>query len=238
MVTVGAFVAAAGWNMSDEPRLVTMLTERELALPARSVPAGEDPGVQLWIRYQGREDPLDSRNWLSASRLREIGFALHVPAGSPQAIDAYDHVPPRLAWVVFEHDGPQWREIERQRAMHTSEPDPLRPRSGWMDSRLVPVDAGVDLNALQIRYPTGHLILRGVIGLSYVRDEQRGPLLYGRLREVVPQRVAVPYQFRRLLDGMRESPPGSVTEPRYDVELALGSLGMPYVRALRSRAER
>ncbi len=233
MLTVAAFVGAAGYNTSGEPHIVITLTERELALVNRAVSPGDDPGVQLLITYESRYEPLDSRNWLPESRLREIGFALQVTAGSPQAVHAYDHVPTRLAWVVFEYDGPQWRDIERRRAMRAA--DAGARRFTAMHSRLVPVDAGLDFDTLRQRYPTGHLILRAIIGISYVRDETTGPLIYGRLVDVVPQKVAVPYQFRELLKQLSEQRGSSTTEPRYDGELAVGELGLPYVRALRLR---
>jgi hypothetical protein len=232
MLAVAGFVAAAGWNMSGEPRLVITLTERELQLPVRVVPPGDDPGLQLRLTYEGRYDPLDSRNWLPESRLREIGFALHIPVGAPQAGHTYDHVPARMAWVVFEHDGPQWREIERRRQLRESASGP--PRFPHMQSRLVPVDAGADFDALRARYPS-HLIMRGIIGLTYVRPENGGPLLHGVLREIVPQQVAVPQAMKGLFEALASPREGAVTEPRYDAELAIGELGLPYLRSVRLR---
>jgi hypothetical protein len=230
MLTVAGYVAAAGWNGSGEPRLIITLTEREL--PMVELPrSDEDPGLQLQFAYERRYDPLDARNWLTEQRLREIGFALYVPVGSPQAVDAYDHVPARLAWVVFEYDGPLWREIERRRAVTETEAGPARIPP--LTSRLVPVDAGVDFDALRVRYPSGHLILRAEIGLSYVTTEGGGRVLRGTLRDVVPRRVAVPTRMRAVVDA-RGARAG---EPRYEVDLALGTLGLPYVRALRARGE-
>jgi hypothetical protein len=235
MIAVAGFVAAAGWNRSGEPQLVITLTERELALPYRAVPPGDDPGLSLGIAYEARYDPLDSRNWLPEARLREIGFPFHVPVGAPQAVDAYDSVPPRLAWVVFEHDGPQWRDLERRRELLAAE----RPANGMvrrtMTSRLVPVDAGADFDALRRRYPSGHLIMRAVIGLTYVGAPDGGPMVHGVLRELVPHRVAVPHQFKPLFEGLTSPIQSGATEPRYEAELALGALGLPYIRAVRLR---
>jgi hypothetical protein len=229
MLVVATFVGVAGWNRSGEPRLAMMLTERELQLPHAPRAPGDDPGLRLRIVYEGRYDPLDARNWLPEPKLREIGFPLDVPVGAPQAADVYDRVPPRVAWVVFEFDGPQWREIERRRALRP--PDRFPPPA--QQSRLVPVDAGLDFDTLRIRYPSGHLILRGVIGMAYLAPKDGGPLVYGTLRDVVPGGVAVPSQLRHVVDGLMAPPPGAPTLPRYEVELAVGSLGFPYVRALR-----
>jgi hypothetical protein len=231
LVTVAAFIGAAGWNQSGAPDLVVVLTERELPLAYVNAAPGDEPGARLRIAYQSRHDPLDARNWLPESRLRQIGFPFNVPVASPPAADAYDRVPPRVAWVVFEYDGPQWRDIERRRAIT----DPGVMPVTAMPSRLVPVDAGPDFDLLRTRYPDGHLIVRGVIGLAYVSAERGGPMLHGVLRDVVPPAVAVPFAFRETVAGLAETASGAV-EPRYEVELAVGSLGLPYVRALRPLA--
>ena len=231
MLAVAAFVGAAGWNASGEPRLEITLTERELQLPAQAGAPGDDPGVRLRIAYETRGDPLDTFNWLPESRLREIGFPFHVPVGAPQAAETYDHVPARLAWVAFEYDGPQWRDIDRRRALR-SDNRPERPPS-VLQSRLVPVDAAADFDQLRRRYTSGHLIMRGVIGLFYVSPQNGGPLVHGTLREVVPHTVAVPHEFHTLLRDLRPLPVSGATEPRYEVDVAVGKLGLPYVRAVR-----
>jgi hypothetical protein len=229
LVTVMAFLGAAGWNRRGEPQLTIVLTERELPLAHANAAPGDDPGARLRIAYQARHDPLDTRNWLPESRLRALGFPFNVPPGAPQAVDAYDRVPPRLAWVVFEYDGPQWRDIERRRALV----EPSAVPAGVIHSRLVPVDVGLDLQVLRGRYPTGHLILRGVIGLSYLSAQQGGPLLHGHLRAVVPSAVAVPYELRAVLAGLEPAARGGSAEPRYEGDLVVGTLGLPYLRALR-----
>jgi hypothetical protein len=232
LATVAAFIGAAGWNQSGDPYLVVVLTERELPLARVNAAPGDEPGARLRIAYQPRHDPLDARNWLPESRLRQIGFPFNVPVASPQAVDAYDRVPPRVAWVVFEYDGPQWRDIARRRAVAAPGAEAVPP----MASRLVPVDAGPDFDLLRTRYPAGHLIVRGVIGLSYVSPARGGPMLHGVLRDVVPPAVAVPYAFRETIAGLAATAEVGAVEPRYEVELAVGSLGLPYVRALRPLA--
>lgn len=229
MLAVAGFVATAGWNSAEEPRQVITVTEQELALPYRAATADNDPTLSLLLQFEGRYDPLESRNWLPEARLRELGFALHIPAGSPQAVSTYDRVPPRVAWVVLEYDGPVGREIQRRRELRT---EYTRVPSG-RTSRLVPVDAGLDYQQLHARYPMGHLIMRGVIGLNYLPADGGGPLVYGTLREVVPTRVAVPYPFRSLLRPLTAGTREPSAKPRYEADLAIGSLGLPYLRALR-----
>ena len=229
LVTVAAFVGAAGWNRSGAPALAIVLTERELPLARANAAPGDDPGARLRLAFESRHDPLDARNWLPESRLREIGFPFNVPVASPQAPDAYRRVPPRVAWVVFEYDGPQSRDIARRRELAETPTLPLP----IMPSRLVPVDAGLDFDRLLARYSSGHLIVRGVIGLSYVSAANGGPMLHGVLREVVPSVIAVPYASRGVVEGLSPTAESGAVEPRYEAELAIGSLGWPYVRSLR-----
>jgi len=238
LVLVASLIGLSGWNRSGDPRLALTLTERELSLPWNPSPApDEDPGLQLRIEIERRSDPLDARTWLTDERLRAIGFALNVPPGAPEAEETYQRMPPRLAWVAFEYGGSTWREVERRRAMR-------RESEGWRPAmeatRLVPVDVAVDFDALQVRYPTGHLILRAVIAVSFRGAQEGGPLVYGNVRELVPGAVTVPRHLRPVLDGL--SPPTyarsssgeqPVIGPRYDVELAIGRLGIPYLRAIR-----
>ena len=230
MLAVVSLVGAAQWNRSGEPRLTITLTERELPLIAVPPSAtGEDPGVRLRIAFEYRLEPLDARNWLPESRLREVGYFFNVPIGSPDAADEYDNVPPRVAWIAFELDGPAWREIERRRGLTPEEPRHFP----YARPRLVPVDAAADFETLRGRYPTGHLIVRGVIRLGFVGPERGGPLVYGMLREVVPANIAVPAHLRSVFDGLPDSGPGPEVTPRYEAEVAIGSLGLPYLRSAR-----
>jgi hypothetical protein len=231
MFAVVAYVGAASWNRSAEPGLTITVTERELPIQVTPATPGDDPGVFLQIAYEGRHDPLDARNWLPESRLREMGFALNVPAGEPRAADAYDKVPPRMAWVALEYDGPAWRDSERRRALSAEQ----YPRHGrFVLSRLVPVDAAADFETLQRRYPSGHLIVRALIGVVYLPAINGGPLIYGALRDIVPQTIAVPARLRGVFDKLQPHAENTEFRPRYEAEIAVGRLGLVYLRSARS----
>jgi hypothetical protein len=236
MIVVAAFVAAAGWNRSGEPRSSITLTERELSLPwMREIAPGDDPGLQLRLEMTHRSEPLDARNWLPETRLRALGFPLNIPLGDPAAEETYRDVPARLAWVALEYDGPVWRDIERRAALRAGA-DRVGPHS-----RLVPVDAALDAATLHIKYPTGHLIVRAVIALSYVDARNGGPLVYGWVRSLVPSTVTVPKHLRSIVDDLTraevraERTAGQEVElaPRYEADLAVGRLGLPYIKELR-----
>lgn len=230
LLVVVIFIALAGYNRSGEPMVRITLTERELYLSYAGESEDRDPGMELHVAYVGRAEPLESRNWLTDDRLRSIGFNLSVLPTAPAAEETYTRALPRVAWVAFEYDGPTWREIERRRQLR--EPPPAAARADAPEpSRLVPVDVARDLETLARRYPQGHLIMRASIGLHYLRPEQKGPLVYGVVRHLIPSSVHVPQEYRELVASLSKER----TRARYEVDLAMGRLGIPYVTGLRAR---
>lgn len=234
LAVVVAYVGAAGWNRGG-PRRVITLTERELGIPWRG--PGDDATLVLRLQTQGRDEPLDARNWLTQDRLRELGFAVDFPVGNAEAADRYNRALPRLAWIAYEYAGAAWEDIARQ--PQGSTPPSLRPGAGAVEpSRLVPVDAAADAEPLRARYPQ-HLIVRGVIDLVFV-GAPKGPMIYGRVREIVPPEITVPAGLRAELSKLRphalvaQRPEEATPEPpRYEVDIAVGRLGVPYVVAVR-----
>jgi hypothetical protein len=226
LLTVVAFITLSGWNRSAPARQQITLSERELRL-WNTVPSsnGDDSGVQLHIEIQRRDDPLDARNWLTEERLRALGFSFDVAPGAPEAQRAYLRALPRIAWVAFELNGPAWREIERRLALRPDAPE----RHGTMiePSRLVPVDASLDVDTLVARYPKDHLVVRASIELDFLPPANKGPLVFGRIRNVIPSAVTVPREF-----GDRFLPRGARPPSHYGVELAIGRLGIPYVTGI------
>jgi hypothetical protein len=222
---VVSLLALASWNRSDAPRLRITLSERELPASVPTPNSGDDRGAQLRVAFQNRTDALDARNWLTEERLRALGFALDVMPGAPEAMSTYSRALPRVAWVAFEFNGNAWRELERRRVLESTRSEaPERHFMTTAGSRLVPVDASSDLETLLARYPSGHLILRAVIALGYVPPSRSGPLVYGWIRELIPPGITVPRELR-----------GRLTGGLYDVDLALGRLGIPYVTDIRVR---
>jgi hypothetical protein len=224
LLVVVTLIGINGANRSGEPHLRLTMSERELPL-AGSAPA-DKRGPRLYIDYVDRYDALDARNWLSEERLRAIGFVFDVMPGAPEAADTYRRLLPKIAWVAFEYDGPAWRDIARRQA--------LKNKQEYVDrlSRLVPIDASVDRDALVSRYPTGHLVLRASIRIDYVAaDQPGGPVFYGRIDSLIPPEMSVPIELR---DRLATLPPRAEHRaPRYDVDVALGRLGIPYITDIR-----
>jgi hypothetical protein len=224
ILSVVALIGVYGWNRSREPRLRITLTEREL--PVMWSNPNDERGTQVRVEFERRVDPLDARNWLTESRLRAMGFAFDVMPGAPEADDTYNRALPRIAWVAFDYDGAAWRDIARIRALMPRISEPPRSEAS---SRLVPVDADRDLDVLVARYPSGHLILRAAIDLRYIGPAEKGPLVYGYIRHLIPDRMTVP---RALADRLRDLPTRDAA-PRYEVDVVLGRLGIPYVTDVR-----
>ena len=222
LVVVCAFVAVSGWNRSGESLQIITLTERELTLP-QTKPEEDDPGIQLRISYSSRSDAIESRNWLTDERLRALGFAMQIPVGAPEAKAYYRRAMRRVGWVVLEYGGSVWQEMERRRA--------LLPEHKQMEfvSRLVAIDSGPEYEPLLARYPTGHLILRAIFGLSY--HEQTGPVIHGYIEQLVPNSITVPARWRNQVEDLTRR--DVVDSPRYEVEVAVGRLGIPHVKDLR-----
>ena len=219
LLLVVAFVALAGWNRTAEPAVRLTLTERELPRSgARS--SGDDPGLQLRFAFESRSEPLDSRNWLTDDRLMDLGFPLDVLPTAPNAARLFNHALPRLGWVVFEYNGELARDLERRRAM-----DPTRPRLDHETrSRLVAVDAGGSFDALLKRYPADHLILRAAFRLGYVGPENKGPIVYAYISQLIPASVTVPRDLRPQIEHGE----------RYEVDLGVGRWGIPFIIGARA----
>ena len=132
--------------------------------------------------------------------------------------------------MAFELNGPAWRDIERRLALQPQMPE-RHFASEW--SRLVPVDASLDFDALLTRYPQDHLILRASIGLGFVPAQNKGPLVYGRIRNVIPSAVTVPHELSEQL-----LPRGARVPPHYDIEMAVGRLGIPFVTGISNVRQR
>jgi hypothetical protein len=77
--------------------------------------------------------------------------------------------------------------------------------------------------------------MRGLVGLVYLPASNGGPLLYGALRDIVPQTIAVPKRLRSVFDALpaRDEVPDGEFQPRYEAEIAIGRLGLPYLHSAR-----
>jgi hypothetical protein len=246
LASVFGLLGTAAWNRRDPVQRIT-LTERELELPWTWENGRDDDDAELRLRFawQQRANPQDARTWLTSDRLRELGFTVGVPAGAPEAEHVYGRALPRIGWVVFEVDGPAWQTIDRRRAMRPLAQDRYSYQPAG-PSRMVPIDAGVDLTALSNRHGgAGVVVMPAVVQMRYENHPAQGPVVWAWIAQLVSNSVSVPLHLRPRLAGLprlsRAMPPAwkegdplpEPSPPRYEVDLAIGRLGAPWIEDVR-----
>ena len=222
VVTNLALLAAAGWNRRGEPLAELSLTERELAMPAARQDEGSGlelsfvttqraPGVlRRTARWKHYDLPSVDFGWLDRAKLLELGFRIDLDPTHPDAAEHYANSMPRRTYVVVEYDGDAWnrwiddREERVRNLRHEVEEGGAEPSAladaeavltfdRTMRSRLFPVDAGSDSDALRRRYGDRrrHAVLAGVLRPKVVRPESGEPTLTGELLGLAVSRVTV-----------------------------------------------
>jgi len=264
LLTNVALLAAAGWNRRGEPICELSLTERELALPGARLDEGtglelslvmthQAPGVvrraARWKRY---ELPPVEYGWLDRAKLLELGFRIDLDADHPDAEHHYSHAMPRRAYVVLEHDGEAWNrwiagreeqveQLRREVADGTKAEETLVNAEALlaidltMRSRLFPVDAGLDAEALRRRYSdrSRHAIISGLIRLDVIQDQDETPVLTGDVFRLVVNRVQVSHTLRRPIEDLLPEESWSEVEAREREE---AESGWPFPSPPRYRA--
>ena len=272
-----ALLLAAGANRRGTPQVELTLSEREFALPAVRQDEGriltlsirmthQPPGVLRRLAARRHyELPAVEFDWLDRAKLRELGFAVELDPDDAEAAEQYGRSTPRRVYLVLEHDGETWRrwiesreeqveKVRREVAAGLREPVALADAEAvlamdrTMRSRLFPVDAGMDADALGRRYGEGSfLILAGLVRPRIVSnsEEEPGPVLTGDIMGLVADGVHVPGSLRPPLEDFlsdetwrelearerREAERGWLppTSPRYRAVLALGQRYEPWL---------
>jgi len=276
VVTNLVILAAAGWNRSGEPEAELSLTEREVAMPATRqdedtglelslLMTHEPPGVvrrtARWRRY---ELPSVNYDWLDRAKLLELGFRVDLDPTHPDAAERYSQAMARDVYFVVEYEGEAWnrwisgrdeqvRKLRRNVEEGTAESKALTDAEAalafdrTMRSRLFPIDAGVDADALQRRYGDRrrYAVLAGLLRPKIVQPESGAPTLSGDVLGLVVSRLYVPRQLRRHLEAFlpeetweevearerraAESGWPVPTQPRYRATLAVGRRHEPWL---------
>jgi len=278
VVTNLSILVAVGWNRQGEPQATLSLTERELALPAArqdertglelSLRTTHEPPRLVrrtanWRRY---ELPSVDWDWLDRAKLLELGFRLDLEASHPDAAEHYSQAMPRRAYVVVEYDGEAWdrwilgreeqvRQLRREVDDGNAVPSALADVEALLDidrtmrSRLFPVDAGSDVDALRHRYGDrrDHAVVAGLLRPKVVESES-GPTLSGEVLGLVVNRIHVSRELGSPIEGFlpqetweevqareqTEAKSGwpSPTPPRYRATLAIGRRHEPWLVSL------
>ncbi len=270
-----ALLAAAGWNRRAPQTAELALTERELALPEARLdestrlelslmmthqPPGALRRAARWKRY---DLPSVEYDWLDRAKLVELGSRIDLDPEHPDAADHYSHAMPRRVYLVLEHDGQAWtrwiagreeqvrqlrREVGEGRADSRSlvDAEAVLVVDRAMRSRLYPVDAGLDADALQRRYGDDPrcAIFVGIVRPKIHRQRDEAPVLTGEIFGLEVSSVHVPHVFRASLADLlpdetwteiekrerREAESGwpALATPRYRAVLAVGRRHEPW----------
>jgi hypothetical protein len=197
-----------------------VLSSREVLLSLRN---DDDSAARISLIWH--RGPFEGDTWFGREKLRELGFDVSVDPQSPDAERHYRLALPRRAFVAFELDGPAWQawlaEQERQDASAA-----LRDEFRRTWSRLVPVDAARDADALMARYSDArtHLIAAAVVQLSRIAPPRETPFLSGIVANIDPVRIRVPRDL-----ASRFPPQESRAALGYSVSLRYGRRWEPFV---------
>ncbi len=229
LVVNAVILGAAAYNRRGEPLLLT-LTERELALPEfredegsglflsfRSF--GQAPrGVDRVAWRRGYELPPVEYPWLDERKMRALGLRLDTGAGGPVDESRRTTARARRALVALEVDGEGWsrlmaaredrvaglrKDVEAGRAAAemSSDAEVLLELDRAMRSRLVPIDADQDREALRRRHEDRHDLVVVEALVDAVRDATGlcGPVWRGRVTYLLLADVRVPADLRHAL---------------------------------------
>ncbi len=269
VVTNLVVVAAAVWNRGGAPRGAVVLTERELALPEgiRDERSGvslelvlthEAPDrVERVARWRRFDLPEVEYGWCDRGKLGELGFRTALDPSDPKAGEYYGRQLLRPVWLVLEYDGDAWARwlAERQASVEAmrrgveagtgdrgalADAEALLALDRTMRSRLFPIDAGLDAEALSRRYGDSgrRLIVRGLIRAEIVPTEDATPRVLGKVGGPIVRWIHVPRELAGPIEPLfpnetfrdvaererREAAEGwpEPAPPRYRAELAVG----------------
>jgi hypothetical protein len=249
-------LGAAARNRRGEHLSELTLTERELAVP--EFHEDEGSGLVLTLKFASeapqsvqrrawrrRDDlPAVEYDWLDQAKLEALGFR----------IDTDRNAGDRVAFIVLELDGESWtrwltaREERLRKSLSQGDADALLALDRTMRSRLVPIDAGLDEQALRSRYAdrARYLIVEGLV--RALRDADGTGTWRGRVARLSVSRIRVPREltaaFSKFLSRETES---AVLEserkerqvswpapapPRYRVVVAFGRRNEPWLVSL------
>ena len=232
----------ASLDRRGEPEAVLELTERELRLAPRET---ENTAMTLRLMWTDPSEGEREAGWFDRARLASVGFDCRPPVTEANAAD-YRTTPPRSAFVVLEYDGDAWRRYIDLL------PDATQRDTAARQSRLVPIDVGLDADALRARHPDRRrtVIVPVTAGLSFVQGRGHAPFLRGRINSVLPAEINVPLPLRSALETLPAPAPAALDrrsgpladslpgEPRYRATVKWGRSHEPWLDSVRAAATR
>lgn len=240
------------WNRSGAEQGPIALTERELTLSSYTR-VEEDSGLSLRLAWHGERYSAGwiHPEWFSREKLDELGFDVRLAVTDPGAAKHYRSTLARNIYVVLEMEGPAWRrwlaDEERKsrewRKKQGRDPDSIEEEDGrlkmvrQMGSRLISVDAGLDLRDLRARYPdtSRYLILRAAAEAQLDSCEGHPKRVVGYLVAPRIEEIHVPLELRPVLDEVlrqqeiEQSRGEFVQGPQFRALLTTGRAAEPWL---------
>lgn len=256
VIVNAAILGTAASNRRGDRLAELTLTERELTVPEFREEdessglvltlhfASELPQAVRRVAWRRRGDlPVVVYPWLDRIKLEALGFRLGSETSAGE----------RPAFVALELDGDSWsswlaaREDRLRKRLPQAEAEALLALDRTMRSRLVPIDAGTDDEALRRRYPDH---ARCLIVPGLVRAVRGGPnsdadSWHGQIADLLVSDIRVP---RELTPAMKKFLPQETrgaafereqrerqvswpapTPPRYSAVVAFGSRNEPWL---------
>ena len=179
------------------------LSDRDLSLDA----AGDaNSGARVWLSWS---DATTNQPWITCATLTSLGFSCGVDPAASSADRYYSRQLPRYAFVAFSVDGSR----------------PTR-------SRLVPIDAARDVDALARRHrPQTTVILPAVIGIARFAPLQDPPYVTGVVMSVDPRSIQVPTELRGAIPLRARQ---GLTPPM-DITIRYGRRWEPWITRVQAR---
>jgi hypothetical protein len=261
LATNAIALIGVAYNRSGEPDSTLVLTQRELTAPYNRGMQRENSGVALQLQWRTLGVDLAANEyaghwsapaWLDKAKLASLGFDV---SARPITGDGHGRYRKQLAkevLLVLEFDGPTFREaldnarqrVAREQILLRAYPqdktsqDKLRAASDALrreeaeNSRLFVIDAGLDLNALRVKYPsrTSHLIQRGTVRLNnYVES-----MVFGQIEGIAIEAIHVPSELMHLFDRMPLRVQAMPQKP-YQVGVVIGRRLEPWITSVTLR---
>jgi len=231
-------------NRRGEPDALVTLTEREWQLATvseRNTARELNWTAARFAYWQGLP-------WLDAAKLAALGFDTSMPPSAEHADAFYNRQLPPSVFAVYEFDGDAWKKAldERRSAaanQQQASPNLAKAAADLIESerisgsRLVPIDAGRDPDALRRAYPvrSRFIVLPAVVnihvGFGRRTPPASAPRFLGGSVRAVTTTLVVPREFRAALERA-DTRPRDRGEPRYSVTIAYGRRHEPWIVAM------
>ncbi|MBI3899497.1 MAG: DUF4824 family protein [Gammaproteobacteria bacterium] len=256
VVTNAVALIGVAYNRLGEPESQLRLTERELALPYSYWYNRENSGLGLTLTWRA-VDPDDAGalyysaapKWLDKAKLATLGFDVSSAERTLSGERHYRKLLSKNVWVVLELDGPAYRRVvehAKQKAQKDAALAAANPRNDEFKqrarasqeslvreqrdaSRLIAIDAGLDVAALRERYPNRaqNAIVSGRVTPSFAKTDDRAYVVAYLALNL--DAVHVPLAHRRLFDALRSVDIPNQGGPRYEVTAAFGQRLEPWI---------